>query len=66
MNDYQWHDFGKAQPPLTGHIVTGKRRPDGSWQITGIHPPGSARDAKSAGGFWACLPEWIIEGPPKR
>jgi len=64
MNADEWCDCSKAAPPADGHIVTGRYRPDGTWSITGIHPPGSGRDANIAGIYWARLPEWIIKGPP--
>lgn len=59
----KWHDCSKVRPPSGGHIVTGNRRPDGSWRITGIHPPGSGRDDNTPGTFWAQLPDWITAGP---
>ena len=63
MGDEQWHEASKTPPAQEGHIVTGNRRPDGTWRIMGIHPPGSGRAGLPAGTFWAHLPDWIIQGP---
>lgn len=65
MADEKWHDFATEAPPERGHIVTGDRRPDGTWRITGIHPPGTGRDNRMRGEHWASLPDWIIQGPPR-
>ena len=65
--DEQWHECSRSQPPEQTHLVTGQRRPDGSWAITGFHPPGSLKHLHAPGVFWAKLPEWILAGPgPQR
>ncbi len=66
MAAQQWYDFSEKEPSGDGHIVTGNRRPDGTWRITGIHPPGSCRESNTAGEYWAHLPDWIVKGPAQR
>jgi hypothetical protein len=65
MNDWEWHDCAKIPPPPDRQIVTGQRRPDGSWSITGFSPPGQGRDVHTAGIYWAYMPEWILKGPER-
>lgn len=57
INDEQWHECSRIEPPEKGQLVSGQRRPDGSWAITGFHPPGSLR----RDGNTAVL---TIKGPP--
>ncbi len=64
MDEKEWHDFSKTPlPPPDGHIVTGHHRPDGSWCITAIHPPGVGRDCSTPEMYWSRLPDWLIQGP---
>jgi hypothetical protein len=65
MSEGEWHDCADTPPPPDREIITGQRRPDGSWSITGFHPVGRGRDVHTRGVYWAYMPEWILKGPAR-
>ena len=62
----EWHECSRVEPPVDRYVITGERLADGSWALTGTHPPGSLRYLRAAGVFWAQVPDWITDGPGPR